>query len=185
MNIGIVVFDHFTDLDFYLPWDILNRVRLMNLAEKWKVDILCDSKICTSVAGLELKTTKPYNFANSCDAVLFCSGSQTRDLIRSSAFLETFKLNPDKQAIAAIDSGALILAALGLLKDRKATTYPTASKILEELGAKSINAPFVEDQVATAARCLSGDKLALWIIEKLCGPRVATQVYESIAPLSK
>jgi transcriptional regulator GlxA family with amidase domain len=71
MNIGIVVFDHFTDLDFYLPWDLLNRVRLLKLKENWNVEILSDASEIRSAAGLGLKSTKPYNFASECDALLF------------------------------------------------------------------------------------------------------------------
>lgn len=184
MNIGIVVFDQFTDLDFYLPWDLLNRVRLLNLSADWKVEILADQRSCVSAAGLELKSTKPYQFANECQGLLFCSGIKTRELIRDRSFLDNFKLDPQVQSVAAIDSGALILAAMGLLKNRKATTYPTAFDALREFEAEPIKSPFVEDTVATAARCLSGDKLALWIIGRLCGKETADKVYDSVKPLT-
>ena len=52
MKIGIVVFENFTDLDFYLPWDLLNRVRTLKLKDSWTVDILSDSSIVTSATGL-------------------------------------------------------------------------------------------------------------------------------------
>ena len=29
MKIAIVCFDNFTDIDVFLPWDLLNRVRLV------------------------------------------------------------------------------------------------------------------------------------------------------------
>jgi transcriptional regulator GlxA family with amidase domain len=184
MNIGIVVFDGFTDLDFYLPWDLLNRVRLMKLAQEWNVLILGDQPQFKSAAGLPLVSNKPYEFANQCDAVLFCSGPQTRTLIKDQKFLGQFHLDSSKQVIAAIDSGSLLLAALGLLNGTKATTYPTAFTELESLGAIPVKASFVEDKgVATASRCLSGDRLALWMIERLAGKSVADQVFETVRPL--
>jgi len=183
MNVGLVIFDQFTDIDFFLPWDLLNRVRLLGLSKDWKVEILADQKNCLSAAGLEVKSTKPYSFANECQGLLFCSGQKTRALLKDQIFLSNFKLDPSVQAIAAIDSGALILAALGLLKNRKATTYPSAFETLKELGAEPMRAAFVEDTVATAAQCLSGDKLALWIIERLCGQSVAERVFNSVKPL--
>ena len=183
MNIGIVVFDGFTDLDFYLPWDILNRVRLLDLAPKWKVEILGSNEKCISAAGLKLEITKPYTFANECEGVLFCSGPKTRELIEDRKFLASFQLDPDRQSIAAIDSGSLILGAIGLLRGKRATTYPTAFKLLEDLGAIPTREAFVVDGVATASRCLSGDKLALWIIERLTNKIVADQIFETIKPL--
>ena len=29
-TVCIVCFDHFTDIDTFLPWDLLNRVRLLD-----------------------------------------------------------------------------------------------------------------------------------------------------------
>ena len=186
MNIGIVVFNNFTDLDFYLPWDLLNRVRLLKLKDNWQVEILSDLPEVVSATGLKLQTTKPLNFANECDAVFFCSGYETRKLIEDKKFLQNFKLDESRQVIAAIDSGALILAALGLLQQKRATTYPTAFDLLAELGVKvEKNKPFVsEGNIATGARCLSGDRLALWIIEKLAGSDVSEKVFEAVKPLS-
>jgi transcriptional regulator GlxA family with amidase domain len=184
MNIGIIVFDNFTDLDFYLPWDLLNRVRLLKLKENWNVEILSDSEELRSVAGLTLKSTRPYSFAAECDALLFCSGYETRNLINDEVFLKQFKLNESKQYIAAIDSGALILAALGLLKNKSATTYPTAFEALKQFNVNVIEKPFVcEGNIATGARCMSGDKLALWIIEKLAGEAISQKVFDAVKPL--
>lgn len=186
MNIGIVVFDNFTDLDFYLPWDLLNRVRLLNLKEDWHVEILCDSSEVTSAAGLGLKSTKPYGFASECDALFFCSGYETRKLIVDENFLSKFELDPTRQCIAAVDSGALILAALGLLKNKSATTYPTAFEALRKFDVNVLEKSFVsEGNIATGARCLSGDKLALWIIEKLAGENISRQVYDAVKPLEE
>ncbi len=183
MKIGIVVFENFTDLDFYLPWDLLNRVRVLNFRDNWTVEILNDSSIITSATGLTIQSTKPLRFANECDAVFFCSGYETRELIGDQAFLNNFKLDISKQYIAAIDSGALILGALGFLKGKKATTYPTAFEALSEY-CEVVKDPFVEvGHIATAARCLSSDKLALWIIEKLAGQEIADKVYETVRPL--
>ena len=183
MNIGIVVFNEFTDLDFYLPWDLLNRVRLLKLKENWNVEILSDLTEVKSVTGLSLKSTKPLSFANECNAVFFCSGYKTRELIKDKKFLETFKLDESRQIITAIDSGALILGALGLLKGKQATTYPTVFELLSSYCEVSQDPFVVSGNIATGARCLSGDKIALWIIEKLAGKNVSEKVYEAVRPL--
>lgn len=183
MKIGMIVFDGFTDLDFYLPWDLLNRVKLLNIREDWNVEILARTTSVKSVTGLELKATKDLSFANECDAVFFCSGYETRKLIQDKNFLEAFRLDESRQIITAIDSGALILGALGLLEGKRATTYPTAFEALEKY-CQVVKEPFVEHgHIATGARCLSADKIALWIIEKLIDKEASAKVYEAVRPL--
>lgn len=184
MKIGIVLFDQFTDLDFYLPWDLLNRVRLLNLSQDWQVFVLGDQPEFRSATGLSVETHKPYAFASACDALLFCSGPQTRSLIHDASFLSQFKFDTQKTFIAGIDSGALIMAALGLLNGKHATTYPTAFQELERLGAIPQRQSFVSEEfIATASRCLSGTQLALWMIEKLIGNEIAAKIYETVRPL--
>ena len=39
MKIAIVCFDNFTDIDVFLPWDLLNRVRLVGGLSDWDVQL--------------------------------------------------------------------------------------------------------------------------------------------------
>ncbi|WP_295902743.1 DJ-1/PfpI family protein [uncultured Bdellovibrio sp.] len=183
MKIGIVVVDGFSDIDFYLPWDLLNRVRILGLANNWTVEVLAN-KTLHSATKLPLQPTQPYFHAKECDGVFFCSGNILKDLCNDPDFLSQFDLNPSKQYIAAVDSGTLILAALGHLNDKDATTYPTHFEKLKEMGTHPIKKSFVsEGRIATGARCLSSDKLSFWLIESLLGPDAALKVYQSVKPL--
>lgn len=166
MKISIVTFDDFTDLDLFILWDLLKRVEIPN----WRVLLVGDKPAHTSSTGIEVKMHGQLAEANSSDAVLFCSGKGTRRKMTDEKFLNSFRLDEGRQMIGAIDSGALLLGALGLLKGRKATTYPTAEikTALENFGAEVVWRSFVQDgNIATAAQCLSGKFLAGWVIEKL------------------
>lgn len=182
MNISIVTFDDFTDLDLFILWDILNRVE----SAEWRVRLLGDRESHTSSTGVGIKMHGPLGEANASDAVLFCSGRGTRKKMRDASFLEAFKLDESRQLIGAIDSGALLLAALGLLKGRRATTYPSVElkAMLEEMGVEVVWHSFVrEGNVATAAQCLSGQLLAGWVIENLAGRAQMEKALSSVAPL--
>jgi len=182
MEITIVTFDDFTDLDLFILWDLLNRVELPG----WRVRFLGEAQSHTSSTGVEVKMHGPLEEANAADAVLFCSGRGSRLKMRDENFLGAFRLDESRQLIGAIDSGALLLGALGLLEGRRATTYPSADlkSLLEGMGAEVVWESFVrEGNVATAAQCLAGQSLAGWVIETLAGAEYREKALRSVAPL--
>jgi transcriptional regulator GlxA family with amidase domain len=182
MKVSIVTFDDFTDLDLFILWDLLNRVE----APGWQVKFLGDKESHVSSTGVEIRMHAPLAEANTSDAVLFCSGKGTRKKIRDKAFLEAFTLDETRQLLGAIDSGALLLGALGFLKGRKATSYPSAEikESLEGMGAEVVWDSFIRDgNVATAAQCLAGQYLAGWVIENLAGLEQREKALKSVAPL--
>lgn len=182
MQVSIVTFDDFTDLDLFILWDLLNRVENPG----WHVRLLGDKESHVSSTGIEVRMHGRLPEANSSQAVLFCSGKGTRKKMRDQSFLEAFRLDETRQLIGAIDSGALLLGALGLLRGKKATTYPSSEtkKLLEGMGAEVVWESFVRGgNVATAAQCLSGQYLAGWVIENLAGREQMERALKSVAPL--
>jgi putative intracellular protease/amidase len=181
-KIGIVIFDKFTDIDLFLMWDLLNRVRV----EGWEVKILGENPIHISATGIEIKTHGRIEEANDADAVFFVSGYGTRDRITDENWLAKFKLDPEKQFIGSICSGALILAKLGLLEGNTATTYPTTKTLLESLGVEVVEKPFIaHGNIATAGGCLAQQYLIGLAIENLAGKDWRDVVLKSIQPVGE
>jgi gliding motility-associated-like protein len=133
----IVAFDRFTDVDVFLPWDLLNRVRFRD--KDFSVRIVGPSTMHRSVCGLELPMHADLEECNFADLVYFSSGPGTREFIKNDALLKRFRLDPNNQIICSMCSGALILAALGILKGISATTYPTAVEELRGFGIEKMN----------------------------------------------
>lgn len=181
-NIAIVVFDKFTDIDLWLMWDLLNRVRV----DEWSVKILGESETHTSVTGIETATHGRIDEANSADAVLFVSGPGTRDRITDENWLAKFNLDPEKQLIGSICSGSLILAKLGLLDGKTATTYPTSKPLLESFGVEIIEKPFVlHGNIATAGGCLAQQYLIGWVVAKLADKEWGDLIVKAIQPVGE
>ena len=181
-KIAIVVFDKFTDLDLWLMWDLLNRVR----TENWSVKITGESESHISATGISVATQGRLEEANDADAVLFVSGQGTRDKMRDENWLRRFNLKPEKQLIGSICSGALILAALGLLDGKTATTYPTSKTALESFGIETVEKPFVlNGNVATAGGCLAQQYLIGWVVENLAGKEWRDLILKSIQPVGE
>jgi transcriptional regulator GlxA family with amidase domain len=182
MKIAIVIFDKFTDIDLFLMWDLLNRVRVGN----WEVKILGDSESHVSATGISIQTHGRIEEANDANAVLFVSGQGTRERIADENWLRKFDLNPEKQFIGSICSGSLILAKLGLLEGKTATTYPTSKTALESLGVEVVEKPFVANgNVATAAGCLAQQYLIGWTIENLADAKWKKLILKSIQPVGE
>ncbi|HUR99933.1 MAG TPA: DJ-1/PfpI family protein [Pyrinomonadaceae bacterium] len=182
MKISIVIFDKFTDIDLWLMWDLLNRVRI----EGWSVKIVGEKDVHVSATGIETKTHGAIEEANNSDAILFVSGFGTRARIADQNWLDRFQLDPEKQIIGSICSGSLIMAKLGLLDGKTATTYPTTKSALENLGIEVIEEPFVaHENIATAGGCLAQQYLVGWVIEKLADTEWKNVVIRSIQPVGE
>jgi putative intracellular protease/amidase len=182
MKIAIVIFDKFTDLDLWLMWDLLNRVRV----EDWEVKILGEKETHISATNIEAKTSGRIEEANEASAVLFISGQGTRERIADENWLAKFDLNTEKQLIGSICSGSLILAKLGLLEGKTATTYPTSKAVLESFGVEVVEKPFVaHGNIATAGGCLAQQYLIHWVIENLADKDWADLVVKAIQPVGE
>lgn len=187
-TLAIIAFDGFTDIDVFLHWDLLNRPRLEapERAGNWKVRLLGSAARHRSAAGLDIEMQGQIDEAGEADAVLHASGPATRRLAEDRAYLDRLALDPERQLVASQCSGALILAASGLLRGKTATTYPTAAAQLARYGATVVAEPFVaHERIATAAGCLAGVELDRWLLGKLIGPEIAAACIASASPIGQ
>ena len=124
--------------------------------------------------------------SNACDVVLFTSGS-VRGASVDPAFLGEILISIlSRQLIGSMCSGALLLAALGLLEGNSATTYPRCAVLLESTGVRVVEKPFVQEgNVATAAGCLAAQYLGGWVIEEKFGAAKREEVLRSIQPVGE
>jgi len=181
----IIAFDQFTDIDVFLPWDLLNRVRLIH--KDFEVKIIGTKPSHKSVCGIYLDMQGSIEESRDADLIFFASGPGTRTLYKDRAYLNAFQLDPKKQLICSMCSGALLIAAMGHLKGLSATTYPTAFAALRELGVEVIENQHLvaHDTVATAAGCLAAVDLIGWAIAKLYDEKTKREVIASVLPVGQ
>lgn len=163
MQIAVLTFDGFNELDSFVAAAILNRVR----DKGWKAHITSPSAKVTSMNGITIRRQQPLEFAREAAAVIIGSGIKTREIVADAALLSQIQLDPARQLIAAQCSGTLILARLGLIGDLPACTDLTTKPWVIEAGVRVLDAPFVaHGNVATAGGCLSSQYLAGWMIAR-------------------
>ena len=89
--------------------------------------------------------------------------------------------NPDV-TVATVCGGALAMAMAGLLEGRNAVTHHLGMDLLEATGVNAVNARVVDDgDLVTSGAVTSGLDLALHLLERTYGPRVALAVEELFA----
>jgi transcriptional regulator GlxA family with amidase domain len=185
MHIAIVAFDGFTDIDLFMPWDLLHRVQdpeYAGYSGSWRISICADAPKITSYSGLAIATHGPLRWARDSDAVFIVSGPGSRKKLGDPLFLDELCLDPSRQMVAAIDSGVLLLAKLGLLKGLSATTYPSVFPELEAIGVQAeYRGLVVHGNIATGGGCLATQDLVAWIVERLVGPTAAQIILQSVA----
>jgi transcriptional regulator GlxA family with amidase domain len=92
-----------------------------------------------------------------------------RGYVRSSA--ET------AEVVGSVCTGALILAAVGLLEGRQATTHWAFYKVLEELGATYVRKRWVEDgKFICSAGVSAGIDMALQLAARLTDEQTASEI---------
>jgi len=181
----LVTFDRFTDIDLFLAWDLLNRVKYRD--KEFEVKIVGTKASHRSIRGLDITTHGSIEESNDADLVFFVSGVETRNLIHDKEWLDRFHLNPEKQIICSMCSGALLIAALGHLKGISAVTYPTVFETLKGFGVEVIEDHHLvtHGNIGTAAGCLAAVDLVGWAIEKLYDEKMREDVIASVLPVGQ
>ena len=182
MNIAILTFEGFNELDSFVAAGILNRMK----SSGWNVQITCPSDSVTSMNGVRIEAQQPLEFAAGADVVLVGSGIQTREIAKDRKILDRINLDPSKQLVCAQCSGTLLLSVLGVLNGLPACTDLTTKPWVIDAGVKVLNQPFfAKDNIATAGGCLSSQYLAAWIIARLAGNEAAESAIHYVAPVGE
>ncbi len=182
MNIAILTFDGFNELDSLIALGVLNRVKRPG----WRVTLACPTPTVTSMNGVTLHAQCSLEDAATADAVVVGSGIKTRDIAADPALMSRLKLAPTRQLIAAQCSGTLLLAKLGLLHSIPACTDLTTKPWVIEAGIEVRNQPFfAQGNMATAGGCLAAPYLAAWIIARSEGLAAAEAALHYVAPVGE
>jgi len=182
VQIAVLTFDGFNELDSFIAAAILNRLK----TKGWMVHITSPTPEVTSMNGVTIQRQKPLEFASEADAVLIGSGIKTRQIAADPEMLSRIVLDPSRQLIGAQCSGTLLLAKLGLVGRLPACTDLTTKPWVIEAGVDVLDAPFVaHGNVASAGGCLASQYLATWIIARLASLRDAEEAIHYVAPVGE
>ncbi|MCW2952112.1 MAG: ThiJ/PfpI domain protein [Conexibacter sp.] len=191
MKIEITVYEGFDDLDAFAPFELLAKVERAGGRLEVALVQLGDAPTVTSSHGAVLVGPRPLSReAADVDLVIVPGGGWLDASAPAGARAEVERgelpralaaLHASGVLMASVCTGALLLAAAGLLDGRPATTHPTAREDLRAAGARVLEARVVDDgDVVTAGGVTSGLDLALWLVERHVGARAAGKLERAV-----
>ncbi|WP_172386290.1 DJ-1/PfpI family protein [Streptomyces sp. MNP-20] len=182
MQVAVVTFDGFNELDSFIASALVNRCRKDGL----EAFVTTPTPRVTSMNGVEVTGQRPMEFVAEADAVLIGSGVKTRDVVADNRLISRLSLDPARQLIGSQCSGALVLARLGLLTGMPACTDRMTRPFVEACDVPVLDAPFhAEGNIATAGGCLASQYLATWVITRTLGQDAARAVLDYVAPVGE
>ena len=182
-NLGILIFDNVEDLDFTGPLEVFGTTSHLKPDSLHPFTIQREGRQVMTVNGL--KVTPDYSFRNCprLEILLVPGGIGTRTEMKDPETLGFVKRNATScELLLSVCTGALVLAAAGLLRGKRATTHWAA---LEELKAfPEINVDrsrYVRDgKIVTSAGVSAGIDMAFYVTKELFGVTAAEEVARDI-----
>jgi transcriptional regulator GlxA family with amidase domain len=180
MRCEVLLYDGFDELDALAPWEVLSDVaRARDDVDAALVTFEGDAPVRASHGAL---ITPDRALSEQVD-LLVVPGGGWNDRSRSGAWSEVergvlpqaIRARHERGAVvASVCTGAMLLAAAGLLTGRPAITHHVAIDDLKASGAQIIHARVVDDgDVVTAGGVTSGLDLVLHLVERFFGAPLA------------
>jgi putative intracellular protease/amidase len=173
MQIAIFAYDHMTALDAVGPYEILSRLpgaETVVVGEQ-RGPVRCDTRSLAVVADAALDEVP----APDVLVVPGWSGSRQESVLHPGPVQDWLRaVDQHTTWTATACTGAIVLAAAGLLQGRRATTHWLALDRLAGLGATPVDQRVVMDgKYVTAAGVSAGIDMALTLAATIAGDRTA------------
>jgi transcriptional regulator GlxA family with amidase domain len=187
-TVGILIFDGVEVLDFTGPFEVFSRTRLTPGAASRRSEATAPFEVLTiapshapvtAVGGLVVVPGHSLATAPPIDLLVVPGGWGTRSLLGNADVIGWIRhVAARAEHVTGVCTGALLLAAAGLLEGRRATTHWAALDELAALGRGVLvvrDRRVVDDGVVTSAGISSGMDMAFYMVEALHGREVADE----------
>lgn len=188
MNVQIVLFDGFDELDAIAPHEIWQMARELKPDLEVQLVTSDGKKDLTASNGLRVQAQGQLGARKPDIVVVPGGGWMTRSAAGAWAEAQRgtlpgklAQLHRDGVTMASVCTGAFLLAAAGLLKNRPATTNHGAWDELAATGAQVVRARVVDDgNVITAGGITCGIDLTLWLVERFIHSQAAHELEDRL-----
>lgn len=178
----IVLFDGWDELDALAPYEVLRQGERRGAPLSCRLVTLGDAREVEAANGLRLRSAGPLGRPDW----LVVPGGGWGDRSERGAWGEARRgelpraiaaAHARGARVASICTGAMLVAAAGLLRGRPAVTHRCALQDLACAGAEVVEARVVDDgDVVTAGGVTSGLDLGLHLLSRAAGPAMAEAI---------
>lgn len=185
MRVDIILFAGFDELDAIGPFEVLQNAVLVGVDFKVRLVSPSGAGEVVGAHGLRVYAEAGLNEAPRPELIVVPGGGWNdrraegarAEAERGEIPAYLAELHRAGTTIAAVCTGAMLLAVAGLLRGRPAITHHSAIEDLRRAGAEIVQERVVDDgQVITAGGVTSGLDLALWLVERFASKGVADEV---------
>jgi cyclohexyl-isocyanide hydratase len=172
-RIALLAFDDFQLLDLTAPYEVFSSI------SNASVEVITKTgQPVKASSGLELSPTSTFDRTVDYAVVCVPGGKGITAVMNDAAFLqEIADVASRSRFISSVCTGALILGAAGLLKDKRATTHWNYHFLLREFGAIPVKQRVVQDgNLFTGGGVTAGLDFALTIAGALRGSEEAQSI---------
>ena len=188
LTVGILIFDDVEVLDFAGPFEVFSRTRTVAGADSRRTEDSAPFEVFTvartremiaAIGGLKVTPAYAWSDAPAIDILVVPGGFGTRALLQDEPTLAWIRETAARSKhVTSVCTGALLLAKLGLLQNRRATTHWAGLDLLATIDPTirvQRKARFVHDGVFTSAGVSAGIDMSFAVVEHLCGREVALE----------
>ncbi|MCG2801498.1 MAG: DJ-1/PfpI family protein [Cellulomonas sp.] len=185
LRVGLFCFDGTEELDLVGPWEVLSVWAELSSLRPQVLTFSFDGTPVRCAKGLRLVPDTSAQDIGSLHVLVYPGGAGTRPLTVDREHLAWVRgMRASTPLVASVCTGALVLAAAGLLAGRPATTHWAAFDELAALDPSVLadtSARFVDDgDVITSAGVSAGIDMALHLVARLESPATALAVRTEI-----
>jgi transcriptional regulator GlxA family with amidase domain len=188
VKIQIILFEGFDELDAIAPFEVLQTAAAIGVDIQTEL-VTLDGAGVVAAHGLRVGVDAKLDLGQDLDLLIVPGGGWSNHATQGAwAQVQQGEipaaiahLHQRGTTIASVCTGAMLVAAAGLLKGRPATTHHDAIADLSAAGANIIPARVVDDgDILTAGGVTSGLDLTLWLVEKYGSPQLARAVEQEM-----
>jgi cyclohexyl-isocyanide hydratase len=180
VRVGIFLFDGVEELDAVGVYEVLAKAKELHPPLDLSVRFRALKEQVTGALGMKFLAHDVRRDLGDLDLFIIPGGWGREEVVKDSEWLQSLLDFGTEKPVASVCTGALILAAAGLLAGRKATTHRSA---MEELRgtAQVVDQRVVEDGLVTTAGGVTASiDLGLHLLRKMFGPELATEVADHL-----
>jgi transcriptional regulator GlxA family with amidase domain len=188
LTVGILIFDDVEVLDFAGPFEVFSRTRTVAGADSRRSDasapfetftVARTRDVVTAIGGLKVLPQYGWSDAPAIDILVVPGGFGTRALLHDEPTLAWIHETAGRaRQVTSVCTGALLLAKVGLLEGRRATTHWAGLELLATIDPTihvQHHRRVVHDSIFTSAGVSAGIDMSFAVVEQICGRAVALE----------